>query len=302
MTETLRGFFAIALTPFDETGGLLWDELEKEFDWIVRAGAQGLVWPVNNSEFYTLSEPERAQGFELLTQTVGGRIPVMAGVADTSKSAAVGLSQAAATAGVDSVIAMPPWSIKMKSEALVKDYYREIASAAGVPVCVQNLAGWVGSNLSSRFVVELCRDLPLVEYVKEERDPHGVYVSEVINANDGSITGVFTGGHKLGIVASQKRGAVGCIASADMSDLCGRMWALMDAGDEGEARRIQDAESVLHKVCGDMQGLAVRKEVLRRRGVFSTNAQRSLGPVVFDSHYLHELDHAMKVLEPFFTI
>ena len=92
MARTLRGFFAIALTPFDETGGLLWDELEKEFDWIVRAGAQGLVWPVNNSEFYTLSEAERAQGFKVLTQAVAGRIPVMAGVADTSKSAAVGRS------------------------------------------------------------------------------------------------------------------------------------------------------------------------------------------------------------------
>ena len=40
MSKTLRGFYAIAMTPFSETGDLLWEDLEREFDWIARSGAQ----------------------------------------------------------------------------------------------------------------------------------------------------------------------------------------------------------------------------------------------------------------------
>ena len=86
MEKTLRGFYAIALTPFNEVGDLLWDELARECDWIVRAGAHGIVWPVNDSEQYVLSAAERVEGFKLLVQAVGGRIPVVAGVADNSKA------------------------------------------------------------------------------------------------------------------------------------------------------------------------------------------------------------------------
>jgi len=302
MTEPFRGFYAIALTPFDETGALLWDELEREFDWIARAGAHGLVWPVNNSEFYCLSEAERARGFELAARTLDGRIPFVAGVHDTSKATAVDLSEAAAKAGVDAIIAMPPWAIKMTSEALVADFYRDVAAAAGVPVFIQNLGGWVGSSLSSQQIVDLCREIDGVCYVKEERDPHGVWVSEVIAANDGSVAGVFTGGHKLGMVSTHRRGAAGCIASADMSDICGRIWDLMEAGDEAGARVVQDAEAIMHKACLDLGGLAGRKEILVRRGVFTSNSQRSVGPVAYDASYLAEFDHAWSVLEPHFRI
>jgi dihydrodipicolinate synthase/N-acetylneuraminate lyase len=59
MSEPLRGFYAIALTPFDEMGNLLWKDLEREFDWIARCGAHGIVWPVNNSEQRVLTPWER---------------------------------------------------------------------------------------------------------------------------------------------------------------------------------------------------------------------------------------------------
>ncbi|MFH1085258.1 MAG: dihydrodipicolinate synthase family protein [Chloroflexota bacterium] len=299
MNTTFRGYYAIAMTPFSETGELLWNELAREFDWIARAGAHGVVWPVNNSEFYTLSEGERARGFKVMVDAVGGRIPTVAGTADTSTGAAALLTRAAAQAGCDAVIAMPPWSVHMTDPALVKHFYRAVAEAAGVPVFIQNLAGWVGSNLSTSLVLELCREIPLVDYVKEERDPHGVYVSEIIDAHDPAVKGVFTGGHKLGMVATHQRGAVGCIASADMSDLCGQIWDLMEAGDVAAARRLQDVEAVVSKACGDLPYLAGRKEIMRRRGIFSTTAQRSTGVARLDPSYVAELDHALELIAPY---
>jgi 4-hydroxy-tetrahydrodipicolinate synthase len=155
VSEILRGFYAIALTPFDEMGDLLWDDLEREFDWIARCGAHGVVWPVNNSEQRVLTPGERAKGFEIAVQAVGGRIPVVAGVADTSKAGAVALAEAAGVAGADAVIALPPWGAKLHSEALIEDYFRALADASGVLVFVQNLLPPIGSGLSSQLIVEL---------------------------------------------------------------------------------------------------------------------------------------------------
>jgi dihydrodipicolinate synthase/N-acetylneuraminate lyase len=299
MSKVLRGFFAIALTPFSELGDLLWDELARECDWIVRAGAHGIVWPVNDSEQYVLSAAERIRGYALVTQAVNGRIPVMAGVADNSKAGAAAFAEAAARAGAEAVIAVPPWSVKMTSPALIEDYYRAIAQAAGVPVCLQNLGGMMGSSLPSTLVAELCSRVPRLCYVKEERDPHGDNVSELIGLRSPAIAGVFTGGLTLGMVASHRRGAVGCIASADLADVTSQIWDLMEAGDETAARRIQDSECILRRALLDLPYPSGIKEVLVRRGVFSSNSRRSVGRVALDRFHAEELDRGLKAVEPY---
>ena len=163
MSETFRGYYAIAMTPFNEQGDVLWDELAKEADWIVRAGAHGLVWPVNDSEFTRLAFPERIQGMKPVVEAVAGRIPVVIGVADVSVSGAVLLAQEAGEVGADAVVALPPAHTTLAADrALIEDYYRAIADAAGVPVFIQNLSAPRGADLSSEFIVELCEKIPLV--------------------------------------------------------------------------------------------------------------------------------------------
>jgi dihydrodipicolinate synthase/N-acetylneuraminate lyase len=301
-TPSFRGYFTIALTPFNEAGDLLWDELAAEFDWIVRAGGHGVVWPVNNSEQMVLSASERMCGYRVMTEVVAGRIPTVAGVADTSKAGAIELAEAAARAGVDATIAVPPWSVKMSDPVLIRNFYRDVAKAGGVPLFVQNLGGQMGSNLSSRFVAELCAAISLAQYVKEERDPHGTWVSELIGLNSPDVLGVFTGGHRLGMVAGHARGAVGCIASADMTDICAQIWERMEAGDVEGARRIQDAWAVLQWAMGDIPYLADLKEVMVRRGVFSSNSRRSLGPYTLDPWHAAEVEHGLEVLSAYFRV
>jgi hypothetical protein len=44
------------------------------------------------------------------------------------------------------------------------------------------------------------------------------------------------------------------------------------------------------------------KEVLRRRGVISSAAIRNQGPLMLDDVDRAELDHALSVVEPYFTL
>ena len=104
MSKRFRGYYGIAMTPFSVDGDILWDELAKEADWVVRCGAHGLVWPVNDSEFTRLSFPERIQGISPVVDAVNRRIPVIIGVADASTAGAVALAEEAARAGAASYV------------------------------------------------------------------------------------------------------------------------------------------------------------------------------------------------------
>jgi 4-hydroxy-tetrahydrodipicolinate synthase len=289
------------MTPFSEKGDVLWDELQSECDWIVRAGAHGLVWPVNDSEFTRLAFPERIQGMRPVIEAVAGRIPVVIGVADP-RPGAVALASEAGDAGADAVIALPPAGTTMADRELIADYYRQIADAAEVPVFIQNLSVPWGAGLTSEFIAELCREIPLVQYVKEERTLQRQCVSEIIALREPAIRAVFGGGTLLGLVDGHKRGAAGYMAASYVADIDAQIWDLMEAGDEAGARRVEAALAVLEKARqGTPARYVDRKEILVRRGVFSSNAAR-IGSCDLDQPFLAELEYGLSAVEPFFRL
>lgn len=301
MSGSFRGVYVIAQTPFGGSGDLIWEDFERECDWIVRAGAHGLVWPVMASEYTVISFPERVQGMSLAVRAVGGRIPVVIGVHDTSKAGAVRLAQEAGKAGADAVIGMPPWATKMASRDLIEDYYRHIAEAGGVPVFIQNCDPPLGSGLAADFVVELCRKIPLVQYLKEEKSPIGRSVSQVIAAGGEEVKGVFSGASCYWIIPEHKRGVSGNMPGCFIPDIDAQIWDLLEAGNEQEARRIHNAKIVLENSVRGMPRRLGKKQVLVRRGVFSCAASRNQS-YKLDERDLEELDYALSVVEPYFRV
>ena len=303
MIKPYRGIFAIANTPFDADGVLLWDDLDRVFDWVIRAGAHGLVWPVMASEFTSLSYAERIEGTRRAVQVASGRVPVVIGVADTSQAGAVAFAEAAAGSGADAVIAMPPWSTKLASFPLIEAYYRAVADACGLPVFVQNAGAPLGSSLPARSVVDLCERIPLVQYLKEEKDPQGQSLSEVLDLHSPAVRGVFSGSQCMWLLADHARGASGSMPAAHLVDVDVRIWNLLEAGDVAQARRVHRDKMVLENVVTSMRGgWRSAKEVLRRRGVIRNAAIRNLGPLILDDVERAELDAALAVVEPYFTL
>jgi len=303
MDKAFRGIYVILQTPFDDKGNLVWSDFEREADFIARSGAHGFVWPVMASEFTVISADERRQGMKLAVDTVAGRVPVIIGVADTSTAGAVHFASEAARCGADGIIAMPPWATKMSSHALIEDYYRALADASGLPVIVQNADAPLGSSLPATFVVELCRKISRVEYVKEEKQPQGHSVSELIHMSGQDIKGVFSGASALYLISEYKRGVCGNMPGCVLPDVEARMWNLLEQGKEEEARRIQKDKNAFEVCLNSIGHFGVRKLVLQRRGVLTTGtASRNLGPIILDRVDQAELDYAISLVEPYFTV
>jgi len=303
MSQPFRGIFVIAQTPFSVDGArVLWDDFEREADWVVRAGAHGFVWPVMASEFTVLSTAERVKGMRRAVQSVGGRVPVIAGVADSSQAGAVALAEAAADAGADAVIAMPPWATKMNDRALFEGYYRAIADASGLPVVVQNVGAPLGSSLPGAFVVDLCCQIPLVQYLKEEKIPQGHSVSEVLALAGPEVKGVFSGAHGYWLMSEYRRGVAGNMPGAHLADVLAQVWDLLEAGDEATARSLHNALTILESIVRGMPAEQVHKEILVRRGVFTHAVCRNTALVPLDDVDRTELAYGLSQVEPFFRL
>ncbi len=300
MKDGWRGIYTIAASPFDDRGAFLYDELARHIDWIVRAGSHGVVWPVNYSEVTTLSYEERVRGARAAVEAVGGRVPVIIGVSGTGESAAADYARRAAEAGADGVIAILPMGFNASDDALVKGYFTAVARAAELPVFVQNQgAPWPG--LRAATVVQLCREIEGVEYVKEEKPPQGRSCQEIMDLAGDAMRGVFSGAGCQWLVAEMRRGISGCMPGAPMPDICAQIWDLWHAGREDEAGRLQilmNAYQVRWRGMPD----GARKHVLVRRGTLSTAHQRNKGSAHLDAVDSAELDDAIGLLAPYFRV
>ena len=300
MGNAFRGIFSIAYTPFDLDGDLLWDDFQSVCDWVARSGAHGLVWPVMASEYTVISYPERVRAMNIATKTVAGRIPVVIGVADTSKAGAVSLAEEASKAGADAVIAMPPWATKMASLDMVRDYYRAIAEAAQIPVFIQNLSGVLGSGLSAEVVVGLCRDIPMVQYLKEEKQPQGHSTAEVIALGEPAVKGVFSGSACLWTIPEYRRGISGNMPGSYVPDIDSQIWDLLEAGQEAKAREIHGTKLILENSMRCIPYPQAAKEVLVRRGIISVAAARNGAHIVLDDVDRAEFEYGLSVVSQYF--
>ena len=300
MKDGWRGIFSIAATPFDARGTLLFDELAQHAAWIVRAGAHGLVWPVGYSEFTHLSHEERLRGTQVVVEAAEGRVPVLIGVSAQCRPEAVSYTERAAECGADGVIAMLPRGFEASKYDLILAYYEEIAEAAGLPVFIQNQGSpWAG--LPAETIVQLCRDIPLVEYVKEEKPPQTNSCQEILDICGDDMRGVFSGGGGSWLISEMRRGISGCFPGAPVTDIVVQVWNLWHDGEKEKVRELHNRHAAYMRIWRGMPAGA-RKQILVRRGVISTAFVRNEGITELDAIDSQELDYALRLLAPDFTV
>ena len=77
MSDRLQGIFPVLQTPVRENGEVDADDLRREVDFCVAAGAHGLVFPVLGGEFQFLTDTERRLLVETVVKASDGRSPAM---------------------------------------------------------------------------------------------------------------------------------------------------------------------------------------------------------------------------------
>ncbi len=297
--DNWRGIFVIVVTPFTESYALDEESLRRQVDFCVEAGVQGLVGPANASEFATLSDDERKRWLEIVIDETDGRVPVVATTTSGHAVPTLALSRWAQDAGADSIMLMPPHILHPDAQGCY-DYYRTLSDGLSVPIIIQNFMGPVGTPMSSELVARMCRDFERVQYVKEETFPEPQRISETLAAAGDSCRGVFGGQGAVHVLNEYRRGACGNMPASQAADVHVDIWEKLEAGDEKGARELFNRLLPLINM-ERLYGVALYKEVFKRRGIFETSLSRS-PKAVLDDGDLRELDAIMADVEPLFRV
>jgi 4-hydroxy-tetrahydrodipicolinate synthase len=299
MSQSWRGIFIIVVTPFTQTYELDEESLRRQIRFCIDAGAHGLVGPANASEFPTLSDDERKRWLEIVVSEAAGQIPVVATTTSGHMVPAVELSRFAEKIGADGIMSMPPHILHPDADGCYA-YYRAISAAVNIPICIQNYIGPVGTPMSSQLLGRMCRELPNVDYIKEETLPEPRQISATIAAAGDACKGVFGGQGGNYLIDEYRRGCAGNMPASPLTDIQVAMWDRLEQGDERGARRIFN--HVLPLISFErLHGVAAYKEVLHRRGIFSTTVSRAPGKSLDDFDRM-ELDAILNEVETLFKV
>lgn len=288
----LAGVFPIVATPFRTDGTPDLRDLASVVDFIVTAGADGVVFPGVASEFETLKAGERRELVDVVANAVQKRTSLVIGVsAPTAVDAAAYAAQARAL-GAAGVMAVAPPSMRDDGDAQV-DYYRTIA-AEQVPIILQNAPAPAGCGFAPERIAQIVAAVPGIDYVKEETLPCGQRITRLLELLP-TLRGVFGGAGGRYITDELARGACGTMPACELTDLHVRQFAAHRAGDRAEVRRLYSRMLPLLNFQAVFR-MAMTKEVLKRRGVIASTFVRAAGPRM-DAGDLRELDALLDELD-----
>lgn len=134
----LNGVITPLVTPLKDMDRLDVVGLERLVDHVLAGGVSGLFVLGTTGEFSGLSYRLRHELIERVCSQVGGRVPVLTGITDTSIQESINLAERAINAGADAVVAAPPFYYPTGQPELI-EYYDKLTGAIELPLFLYNM-------------------------------------------------------------------------------------------------------------------------------------------------------------------
>jgi 4-hydroxy-tetrahydrodipicolinate synthase len=152
-------------TPFDESGGVNWEQVSALAKRLVEGGSDGIVVAGTTGESPTLSDEEKIRLFRAVKEAVGGRAVVVAGTGTNDTKHSIHLSREAQRAGCDGLLLVNPYYNRPSQDGLYA-HFRTIAESTNLPCMLYNIPGRTGVNCAPETIARLA-DVPTIAAVKE---------------------------------------------------------------------------------------------------------------------------------------
>ena len=274
--EPLRGVYNILSTPFHADGSLDEPSLRRLTDATIRAGVDGVTILGVAGEAHKLVEDERRRVLRVVLEVNAGRVPIVVGTSREGTEATIAASREARAAGASGLMIAPPTFVQ--PGPTLTEHYRQIAAAVDLPIVLQDFPPVNGVTLSPRAMADLVRAVPAIVTIKLEDVPTPQRIAQTLPLLDGqaSIVGGLGG---LYLLDELRRGSAGTMTGFAYPEALIEIWRAWDAGDRGRAAEIYYRCLPLLVFEGQPKlGVAIRKEILRRRGLIDSAAVRRPGP------------------------
>ena len=151
---SLSGSITALATPFTDAGELDLDAWRKLLKRQLDGGTQGVVVAGSTGEAAALTDDEYVAILRIAVETLGGRIPVLAGTGQMNTARTVAQTRLAKSAGAECALVVTPAYVRPTQAGLVA-HYRAVAEQGGLPVLLYNVPGRTGTDMQPETVAEL---------------------------------------------------------------------------------------------------------------------------------------------------
>ncbi|MCP4650924.1 MAG: 4-hydroxy-tetrahydrodipicolinate synthase [PVC group bacterium] len=160
-----KGSMVAIVTPFKD-GRLDEDKLKELVEFHVKNKTTAIVPCGTTGESATLSLAEHERVIELVVETAGRKVPVIAGTGSNNTAEAIRLTKHAKEAGADAALLISPYYNKPTQEGLYL-HFKEIADNVDIPIILYNIAGRTAVNMLPETVARLAHECKNIVGVKE---------------------------------------------------------------------------------------------------------------------------------------
>lgn len=298
LTEEAKGVFIIAATPFTDSQSLDLESTDSLIDFYLEKGVHGITILGMMGEAPKLTREEAIIFTQRVMQRVAGRVPVVVGVSDPGTGSLVDFAKRAMDAGAAGVMIAPVSSLK--TEEHVMSYFANIfvKLEEHIPVCYQDYPQSTNVHVSVATVSRMIEAHDQLVMIKHEDCPGLAKLSNIRKPQSGRRrVSIMVGNGALYLPQELRRGADGIMTGFAFAEMLVDVYSRFANGDVEGAEDLFDL--YLPLVRYEQQpgiGLALRKEVLRRRGVIKSSAVRTPGPALTQDDHL-ELSGLLQRLE-----
>ena len=294
----LEGVYSVLPTPFTPSGDLDIASLREVIDLFIEAGVNGVTALGVTGEVARLTDDERRQVLEAVIEHVNGRIGVVVGTTAEGTRTCITYSRHARNTGATAVMVSPPRMAKLNSEAVVR-HFSTLAEAVDIEIVVQDYPPISGFAMEPWLLARIAKEIPRARTIKLEDPPTPFKTSRILQACGETPVRIFGGLGGVFLLEELMAGATGAMTGFAFPEVLVNIVALYRSGNVDEAAEMfYRAVPLMRFEFQEGIGMAIRKEVLRRRGAIASAATRAPGPGL-DETTRAALDRVMKYTEQF---
>jgi 4-hydroxy-tetrahydrodipicolinate synthase len=277
LDESAKGVFVIAVTPFTDDGRIDEASIDRVVDFYLERGVTGITILGMMGEAHKLNADEARQVLARYMKRVDGRVPVVVGVSAAGTDPLLQFAARAMDQGAAGLMLAPVGTVK--TEEQIYGYFSDVLDRLGdAPVVLQDYPFITGVNISVGTIRRIVDRYDHVVMLKHEDCPGHGKLSRLVAA-EGRRISILVGNGGLYLPQELHRGADGAMTGFAYPEMLVDVVAHFARGETEQGEDLFDAYlPLLRHEAQPVVGIALRKEMLRRRGAIASAHVRSPGP------------------------
>jgi 4-hydroxy-tetrahydrodipicolinate synthase len=274
-TASFQGVYPILVTPFDEKENVDLESFDRMVRFMAEIGVDGITILGVLGESNRMADSERETLIRTAVEAAGGALPVVVGTSHAGSAATVHLSRMAQELGASAVMVAPSREA-VPGDEKVFDYIRTVAEGVSLPIVLQDHPGSTDVHMPVPLILRMVSEIPSVACIKEEAPPTPVRIAALRAGMKVRRVPILTGLGALYGIFDLERGSDGFMTGFAFPEA---LIAMAKAAREG---RFDTAWGIYARflpliVFEQQPGIAVRKEILRLRGLIRSGRVRHPG-------------------------